>query len=101
MHLAAASDAPVAPPEPLTSIRAAVTRRDATGQVISGEALAADIALALHTRGAAAAAGVSGERGQIKAGMSGDLVVLSGNPEAADTRVEMTIFGGRVVWQRG
>jgi predicted amidohydrolase YtcJ len=100
VRLAAASDAPVVPAAPLCGIRAAVTRRDASGVALPGVPLCAEAALALHTREAAAAAGAFGERGTIAPGMTADLVLLSGAPEDARTRVETTIIAGRVVWQR-
>jgi predicted amidohydrolase YtcJ len=101
VRLAAAPDAPVTPPEPLIGIRTAVTRRDASGHVLPGETLAADAALALHTKRAAEASAALDDHGQIQAGMRADLVVLSGNPADPGTRVEMTVIGGRVAWQRG
>lgn len=100
VRLAAASDAPVTPPQPLTGIRAAVTRCDADGRPLPGEPLDGQAALTLYTSGAAAA-GVTGERGQIRPGMPADLVLLSGEPESPSTGIDLTIIGGHVVWQRG
>ena len=66
----------------------------------------------MHTRAAACAAFEEGERGSLRAGKRADLVLLSGLPvrQAGDPlsgapadalRVEMTVVGGEIAWQRG
>jgi predicted amidohydrolase YtcJ len=101
VRLAAASDAPVVPAEPLVGIRAAVTRESAGGRRLPGEGLAPEAAVVLCTRGAAAAAGVAEAIGRVAPGLWADLVVLSGEPAAAGTTVERVIMGGAVRWTRG
>ncbi|MEK7847783.1 MAG: amidohydrolase family protein, partial [Chloroflexota bacterium] len=105
LRVAGSSDAPVVPPHPLVGIYAAVTRRtQAGGQVVPGEAISAEAALALYTTGAAYAAGEEGEKGCLAPGKLADLAVLSADPTAVppeeikDIRVTMTLLGGRVVW---
>jgi predicted amidohydrolase YtcJ len=99
--LAFASDAPVMLPDPLVSVRTAVTRRDSHGAQLPGAGLGWREALAAHTAGGAFAAGVEHEIGCIRTGMRADLAVLSQRPEEADVAVQLTVLGGEVVWQRG
>ena len=104
--LAAGSDAPVIEPNPLVGIYAAVTRRSDTGEVVGdGEAVSADEALRMYTINAAYAAFQEADRGSIEVGKAADLVVLDRDPtrvEAgliAETKVTMTVVGGRIVWR--
>ncbi len=100
VRLAAGSDAPVVPPDPLHAMTAAVLRQTISGAALPGRLLPPLDALALHTTGAAFAARAEGEIGNIRPGMRADLVVLSGEPGQAGTWVEMTIAGGEVRWVR-
>jgi predicted amidohydrolase YtcJ len=104
--LAAGSDAPVIEPNPLVGIYAAVTRRSDTGEVVGdGEAVSADEALRMYTINAAFAAFQEADRGSIEVGKLADLVLLDRDPtrvEAgliAETKVTMTVVGGRIVWR--
>ncbi|OGO31307.1 MAG: hypothetical protein A2Z29_08905 [Chloroflexi bacterium RBG_16_56_11] len=105
--VAASSDAPVAPVNPLTGIYAAVTRRAESGQVLlPGETITPYQALALYTVNAAYASFEEKTRGSITPGRLADMVVLSDDPARVpperikDIRVETTIIGGEVAWER-
>ncbi len=104
--VAASSDCPVAPDNPLLGIYAAVTRRTESGQYLSPEeAISAKQALAMYTINAAYASFEEDIKGSITPGKLADMVVLSADPlksppeQLKDIRVEMTIIGGRVVWE--
>lgn len=106
--VAAASDAPVIPVDPLSGIYGGVTRMTASGRVlVPEEAVSPYDALAMHTVSAAAAGGLEQAKGAISEGLDADFVVLSGNPlkvrsaEIKNIRVLMTIVGGNIVWRRG
>ncbi len=89
---------------PLEAMRAATTRTSATGRVLDpSERIEAFEALAMYTREAAYACGVSDARGTLSPGKRADLVVLSRDPLAAGAaldgvRVERTLLGGEVVY---
>jgi predicted amidohydrolase YtcJ len=106
IKFALSSDCPVADPNPLIGVRDAICRRTPSGQVIGpSEGITAEQALALYTREAAHVSFEEEERGIIKAGKLADLVVLDRDPlalspeEIPGCRVEMTIVGGRIVYQ--
>ncbi|MCL4181908.1 MAG: amidohydrolase [Burkholderiaceae bacterium] len=104
--LAGSADFPVAPPDPLAGIRAAVSRRAKNGErLLPEEAIRPEAALALFTTNAARALRVESHRGSISPGKVADLVVLSDDPtrhvEAAEaTVVEKTFIDGRMVFER-
>ena len=107
LKVAASSDCPVVPPNPLSGIYAAVSRRTETGQSLLPEEHISPLqALWLYTEGAAYACFEEAIKGSIAPGKLADLVVLSGDPtEVAtetinDLEVEMTIVGGEIVWRR-
>ncbi len=98
----------VSPNDPLENIYYAVTRRhigDKTTGWHSNEALSVDQAIAAYTANPAYAAREEKQRGTISPGKLADLVVLSHDirkiaPERiADTRVLMTLVGGRIVYR--
>jgi hypothetical protein len=102
---AAGSDAPVAPPDPLKGIYAAVTRRDETGrEVLKREAVSVMDALRLYTTNAAWSCFREKEAGSISKGKYADLAVLNADPFQAnpqalkDIRVEMTLLAGKAVY---
>jgi hypothetical protein len=104
--VAAGSDAPVAPDNPLLGIYAAVTRRAASGQqLLPDEAISAENALAMYTVNAAYASFEEDIKGSIAPGKLADMAVLSADPLLSppdaikDIRVEMTIIGGGVAWE--
>ena len=104
--LAASSDAPVTHPDSLASIRAAITRRAASGEILEpAERVSVARALAMHTSGAAYAACQENDRGAIAPGMRADLIALNHDPTTlppdrlSDLRVTMTVIGGNIAWQ--
>ncbi len=99
VRVGGSSDAPVAPADVLTAIRAAVCRRTLRGETLSpDQAIGAEEALAMFTREAAHAAAVAGERGSLRPGLATDFVVLADEPGAADARVLATVAGGEVLY---
>jgi predicted amidohydrolase YtcJ len=105
VRVAAGSDFPMVPPDPLVGLYAAVTRRSRTGEAVSEEqAIPPGPALRMFTLDAARATFDEGVRGAVAPGMAADLVLLSDDPtrvapeEIRNIRVEMTILGGEVVW---
>ncbi len=106
VHLAAGTDAPVTPPKPLVAIAAAVSRATMDGhQLAPDESLTIADALALFTRAAARLARL--EAGVIEPLALADLIVLPRDPlqlppaELANLPVDVTIVGGRVIYERG
>ncbi len=104
--VALGSDAPIAPAGPLSAIAAAADRRDSSGERIAGaEAIPAERALVLHTRGGAAAGGDADSLGVLAEGRHGDAVILGDDPtevpaaEIASIPIEATVVGGRA-WFR-
>ena len=107
LHPAGSSDCPVSPCSPLAGVYAAVTRKAESGQVLSPEeAVSARDALKLYTLGGAYASFEEQRKGSIEVGKLADLVVLSADPTAVEPqeicgiRVEKTIVGGEIVWER-
>ncbi len=105
--VAAGSDTPVVTCDPLTGICSAVTRQAESGQVLlPEERLTPQQALALFTINAAYADFSEGIKGSLAPGKLADLVVLSDDParvppeEIKDIKVEMTIIGGKIVYER-
>ncbi len=106
--VALSSDAPVVENDnPLAGMTAAILRRDRDGEpLLPEQGITAAEALDAYTRGSAVAVGLEGRLGTIARGAWADLTVLSGNPlktppEAlSGLSVEMTILGGRVVYER-
>jgi len=108
--LAFGSDWPVAPMVPLMGICAAVTRRTLDGKNPQGwfpeQKITVAEAVHAYTVGSAYAAHEESVKGSIAAGKLADLVVLSRDifhidaVEIANTEVEMTIVGGRIVFEQ-
>jgi predicted amidohydrolase YtcJ len=109
--LAFGSDWFVAPMEPLMGIYAAVTRRTLDGKRPAGwvpeQKITVAEAIRAFTLGSAYASFDETRKGSIEVGKLADLVVLSAdiltiNPvEIEKTRVVMTIFDGKIVYERG
>ena len=99
------SDSPVTPYPPLLGIWHAVTRHvDVLGKPLgSEEAVTAEQALAMYTRGSAWLAFSEHERGMLRAGMLADWVALSEDPlkvepmRLREIRVQATAVGGQLV----
>ncbi len=103
---AAGSDAPVALPDPLLHMQASVARRASDGRSIGpNQAVSAHRALKAWTIGAARSCFQEKSLGSISPGKFADLVLLSHNPTQTPTEdigsiaVQMTIVGGKVVWE--
>lgn len=95
--LAISSDHPCGPLDPLHNLRQAVTRAlPGGGRLAAREALTPSEALRAATAGGAAAVGFAGQ-GLLLPGAVADLVVCSGDPGAAGTRVASTWIAGRRV----
>ncbi|MFC1897088.1 amidohydrolase [Chloroflexota bacterium] len=104
--IAASSDSPIVPDNPLVGIYAAVTRQTESGQaLLLQECVSAEQALAMYTMKGAYASFEEGMKGSITQGKLADMVVLSDDPVKAlpekvkDIKVEMTIIDGKVVWE--
>ncbi len=111
-RLAFGSDCPVETLDPIAGIHAAVTRRRADGSPgpegwIPAQRLTMTETVHAYTTGAAYASGEAHLKGSLAPGKLADLVVLSQDifqidpMETLDTRVEMTVFDGQVVYRRG
>jgi len=105
--VAGSSDSPIVDDNPLVGIYAAVNRLAASGQeVLTEERISVKQALEIYTRNAAYASFEEKEKGTINEGKFADLVLLSDDPttvpseQLKDIKVEMTIVGGKVVWER-
>jgi predicted amidohydrolase YtcJ len=109
--LCGGSDCPVERPDPIAAFHAAVTRRDAQRLPAGGwhpeQVMTRDEAIRHLTVWPAYAAFNEDRLGTLEVGRLADLVVLSGDlltlPEdrLPDQRVELTVFDGRVVFERG
>ena len=109
-HLAFGSDAPVAPLNPMLGIHAAVTRQDERGEPEAGwypeERITVGEAIHGYTIGPAYVAGKQHVQGSITPGKWADMILLSRNifevppAEIAETDVELTVFGGEVVYRK-
>jgi predicted amidohydrolase YtcJ len=115
-RLALGSDAPVADPNPFLGFQGAICRqrpeRMERGPWNSAEKLTLEETIFGYTMGAAQAAGWQNSVGSISPDKRADLIVLDRDlfeivaqgitgRELADTRVEMTLFDGRIVYKRG
>ena len=105
--LAGSSDSPVVPNNPLTGIYSAAARQAESGQILSPEQrLTALTGLDMYTLGSAYAGFEENEKGSLAAGKLADIVMLSDDPLTCELeaikniRVDMTILGGKVVWER-
>lgn len=108
--LAFGSDWPVAPLDPVMGIYAAVTRRTLDGKNPGGwvpeQRITVAQAVHAYTMGSAFAEHQEAVKGSIQPGKLPDLVVLSDDiftipPESIEkTKVDMTIFDGRIVYER-
>jgi predicted amidohydrolase YtcJ len=109
-RLAFGSDCPIETLDPLAGIHAAVTRRRADGSPgpegwIPAQRLTVTEAVHAYTLGAAYASGEVHRKGSLLPGKLADLVVLSQDiflcdpMEIVDTRVEMTVFDGQIVYE--
>jgi predicted amidohydrolase YtcJ len=107
VKVAASSDCPIAPANPLMGIYAASSRMTETGEaVLSEEKITPEEALRMYGEYAARATFDERMKGSISLGKLADLVVLNGDPttvpidEIKDIKVEMTILNGEIVWEK-
>jgi predicted amidohydrolase YtcJ len=109
--LAFGSDWPVVPLDVPAGIDAAVNRRSPDGKNPDGwfpaQKITAEEAVAAYTTGGAFAAFQENERGSLTVGKVADFVLLSRDILAkgdrdriADTKVTLTVVGGKVVYQK-
>ena len=109
-RLAFGSDWPVAPLDPLLGIDAAVNRRTLDGKHPRGwfaeQRIAVAEAIRAYTADAAYANSAENRLGSIVPGKLADMVVLSRDilaederPNIADTKVTMTVVGGKFVYE--
>jgi len=104
------SDAPVERGEPMIEFYAAVSRKSIKGESGDGwhpeQAVSREQALKMFTIWPAYAAFEEKEKSSVEVGKLADFTVLSQDimkipePEILKTRVEMTIIGGEIVYQR-
>jgi predicted amidohydrolase YtcJ len=106
IELAGATDAPVTPARPLAAISAAATRFSLEGYEIGlAERISIGQGFRLFTTQAARLARL--DAGEIALGRLADLIVLPRDPmtlkpaDLMNLPVELTIIGGRVVFERG
>jgi predicted amidohydrolase YtcJ len=106
VKLAAGTDAPVTPARPLAAIAGAISRLSVEGyELAANEKLDAASAMAMFTASAARLSRL--EAGSIAPGQLADLIVMPANPlllraaELVKLPVDLTIIGGRVVYERG
>jgi predicted amidohydrolase YtcJ len=106
--VAAGSDSPIVPPNPLIALYSVVSRRSKSGQtVLAKEAVNLKEAIRMFTQNAAKATFEEEFKGTIAPGKAADLVILSSDimkaslEEIPHLEVEATILNGEVVWEKG
>lgn len=97
------SDHPVTAFDPLLGIAAAVSRKNARGDVHeSDQKLSVDEAIALYTRSAATATGCLSQCGTLEVGKRADVVVIDGSVDTEGgldaAKVRATFIGGELVF---
>jgi predicted amidohydrolase YtcJ len=107
ISVAASSDCPIVPPNPLIGIYAAISRMGEKNHIVGGQEEISTIdALRMYSKDAAQASFEEIIKGTITPGKLADLVVLNGDPtqlppdELKRLQVEMTIIGGKIVWEK-
>jgi predicted amidohydrolase YtcJ len=108
--IAFGTDYGVEPLDPMEGLYAAVTRKDRAGEPGDGwfpeQKLTMEEAIELYTLGSAYAEFMEDRKGIIKKGYLADLVILNQNlvtiphNQIMSTKVDYTIVGGKVVYQR-
>ena len=104
--LAAGSDAPVIPMNPLVGIYSAATRKsESAGLVLPGEAMGVEDALRMYTLGSAYASFEERVSGSLEEGKRADLALLDRDVTRAEPdgllscKAVLTMVGGEVVWE--
>ncbi|MBT3749657.1 MAG: amidohydrolase [Bacteroidetes bacterium] len=108
--IAFGTDYSVEPLEPMEGLYAAVTRKDRLGEEGVGwfpsQKLSMEEAIELYTLGAAYAQFMEGRKGMLKKDYLGDLIIVNqdllsvSEEEIMKTKVDVTIVGGKVVYER-
>jgi predicted amidohydrolase YtcJ len=104
LPVGAGSDAPIADPNPMVGIAAAVERRSRDGRRLPGKGIERIQAIRMYTSGAAAVNFEEDVKGSICAGKLADFIVLQEDPLAVEAdlirniRVHMTVLDGRIAW---
>ncbi|MEH2549136.1 putative amidohydrolase YtcJ [Bradyrhizobium sp. AZCC 2262] len=106
-NLGAGTDFPVNPINPFLNMYIMVTRKDPNGKVYgASEAISREQALRLYTSAASRYMFEEQRKGSLEPGKLADLVVLSADfmtlpeDEIKDIKVEKTLVGGKVVFNR-
>lgn len=106
VEVAGSSDFPVAPPNPLMGVYAAVSRKAKSGApVLSEEAISTLDALKMYTVHGAWVGFEERVKGSLTPGKLADMVLLSADPtrvspeELRHIHVEMTMIGGEIAWR--
>jgi len=110
--LAFGSDAPVIDPNPWPAVYNAVTRRTISGSSLPIETsqeqtISVAEALRIYTAAGAVSEGSGDQKGTIRPGMLGDMVLLDTDPmtvaseDIKGIRATLTVVGGEVVWEGG
>jgi hypothetical protein len=106
LTIAAGSDSPIVPNSPIMGIYGAVTRLTSSSQMLNpAEKLTAAEVIKMYTLNAAYASHEETIKGSISPGKLADMVLLSANPtrvsaeKIKDIKVQMTVIGGKVVWE--
>lgn len=109
-HVALSTDFPVVELDPLHEVYAAVTRQLFDGTPEEGwvpdQRIALAEALSAYTAGSAYCEGMEDEVGTLEPGKAADVIVLSKNlfavepAEILNTEVDLTVFNGKVVYER-
>ena len=107
VKVAASSDSPIAPGNPLMGVYAATSRVTEKGEtVLPEEKITPEEAIRMYGENAARATFDEGTKGSISPGKLADLLVVNGDPtkvpinEIRDIKVEMTILNGEIVWEK-
>ena len=110
IHLSMGTDCPVEDMNPIANIYSAVTRKSISHPELPAwyaeEALTLEEAIRFYTEASAWAAGDEDRKGKLKEGYLADMTILDRDiyaipvEEIKDLKVEMTIVGGEVTYQR-
>ena len=110
VHIAFGTDWSVEPIDPLEGLYASVTRKDRAGEPGDGwfaeQKLSMEKAIELYTIGAAYAEFMEDRKGMIKNGYLADMVIFNNDlmtiphDQIMSSKVDYTIVGGKVVYQR-
>jgi predicted amidohydrolase YtcJ len=108
--IAFGTDWPVEPIDPLEGLYGAVTRKDRAGEEGEGwfpdQKLTMEEAIELYTLGAAYAEFMEDRKGKLKEGYLADMVIFNQDlmtiphDQIMKSKVDITIVGGKVVFQR-